>query len=438
MSDLNVSSENLFQLLVESIKSPSAIVDEFGQIIITNENYSKHELKEEFDSFFNRFLSQRNNNFSAILKLGNRTIDVSHFELFLEKKYFLVLFNSEGQNQVDSKLKNLNHDLNNILTSILNSALLAKNYIKDDKTKKLIRSIEINTLRAASILDSSLHDENKIVLSKVEINLSNLIRELTDSLKYFSNKKIEFRLNDNGRDFWINGNIDNIYRAFQNVLVNAIEAIKQIGTIEISFESVKNFVCVKITDNGIGIKKSDVKKIFEKEYSTKKRKRESGLGLNIVKDIIEKHSGYIEVDSVYGIGTEFRIFLPEHYHEQSKTKSKAITKKIIIADDDENILQILQELLTSCNYTVFPARNGNEVLEILDKEEIEVIIIDRKMPQLDGLECIRKINSKKYTGKIILTTGSPGIKYDEKMIKTLGIYKLLLKPYDFNNLLEII
>lgn len=438
MSDLNLPLENLLQLLVESIKSPSAIVDEFGQIIITNKNYSKHELKEEFDSFFYRFLLQRNNNYSAILRIGNKKIALSHFELFLGKKYFLVLFNLSQHSQVDSKIKNLNHDLNNILTSILNSALLLKNYLKGEEPTKLIRNIEINALRAASILESSLQDENKLVMSNVEINLSNLIRELTDSLKYFSSKEIEFKLNDKGRDYWINGNFDSIYRALQNVLVNAIEAITQNGKIEVGLESVKNFVCVKITDNGIGIKKSDIKKIFKKNYSTKRRKRESGLGLNIVKDIIEKHSGYIEVDSVYGTGTEFRIYLPEYYYEQNKKKNKSVNKKIIIADDDDNILQLLQELLISCNYTVFPARNGNEVLEILDKEEIEVIIIDRKMPELDGIECIRKINNKNYTGKIILTTGSPGIKYDEKMIKTLGIYKLLLKPYDFNNLLEII
>jgi len=247
------------------------------------------------------------------------------------------------------------------------------------------------------------------------------------------------------------GKFDKIYRTLQNVCVNAIEAIKENGKIEIELSIIdrkayspnigddSNRVCISIRDNGIGIKKSDLKKIFDRNYSTKIKKNESGLGLNIAKEIIEKNGGYIEVDSKYLSGTEFRIFLPIYKTIKQANLNRRGVKNLLIADDEVNILQLLKELLTSYNYKVFTAKNGIEALKILDAEKnIDVIIIDNKMPKMSGIECIREFRKRDYSGKVIMTTGSPGVKFDDKIMSELDIYRLLLKPYDFNNLLEVI
>lgn len=437
MSESKKQVLDLFERIIDFIHYPAAILDIKSKDIIFNSSFNQNPFLKEFKLEIDKLLDINLVEYSKEIKINHHSFRFDFIDLKCDSQLYLLIIKSAESEDISIKLKNLSHDLNNILTTIYNSVLLLKN--NSNASDKLINNIEVNVLRASSILDSTLNLRDKDFVKDIEIDISKLINELVDSLKYFCNKKIQFTLSINNESIWVLGNYDEIYRALQNILVNSIEAIKDIGKIEITIHVINKFVRIKISDNGPGIKKSVLKKIFEKNFSTKNKEKESGLGLYIAKNIIEKHSGYIEVYSVYRSGTEFRVFLPVYNYNAQKKDYDGKSKKILIADDEENILLILKELLTSYNYIVFTAKNGREVIEIVSKETgIENIIIDKKMPELDGLECIKILRANNFEGKIILTTGSPGIKLTEKKIKELGIYKVIVKPYDFNNLLEII
>jgi len=452
MPNTNFRSQILVEDFINSLTIPCILLDAKRSLITSNKIFQKSEDKDEFVKIINDDLFRTSKYFDQTLKINKQWYTIIKQNITADASLSVVWFlKNPKANSQTLLIKNLNHDLNNLLTSILNSAMILRTSLSNSESEKLLSGIEVNTLRAASILESMLNDDDKISQSPTKINLAKLIPELINSLKYFSTKNITFNLINPYKDIYVIGNFDNIYRTLQNVCVNAIEAIKENGKIEIELSIIdrkayspnigddSNRVCISIRDNGIGIKKSDLKKIFDRNYSTKIKKNESGLGLNIAKEIIEKNGGYIEVDSKYLSGTEFRIFLPIYKTIKQANLNRRGVKNLLIADDEVNILQLLKELLTSYNYKVFTAKNGIEALKILDAEKnIDVIIIDNKMPKMSGIECIREFRKRDYSGKVIMTTGSPGVKFDDKIMSELDIYRLLLKPYDFNNLLEVI
>ncbi|PKL90044.1 MAG: hypothetical protein CVV23_01505 [Ignavibacteriae bacterium HGW-Ignavibacteriae-2] len=347
-------------------------------------------------------------------------------------------------------IKNFAHDLNNILTSISNSAsFLKSNYEKGEYPKHLLDTLEINSQRAADIIQQVLSENTSRESIKKKVDLRQLLEELENSLQNIVRSDINIKMNiDNDLSF-ITSNYSDIYRVLLNLSINSSEAIRRKGTISISAsninsnslpanynKSIKQYVKITVKDNGSGIRKKHIHKVFNPEFSTKIRNRESGLGLNIVKSIITDHNGYIEVKSKWLLGTEFVIYLPARDMFQKSELTANNEKIILIADDEETILELLTDLLESYNYKVIKTRNGLEVLNILQTEtEIDLMIIDRKMPAMNGIECIRKLRVLNYKNPIILTSGSQSILNDDA-ISELSVNRIMTKPYDFKELLE--
>ena len=107
----------------------------------------------------------------------------------------------------------------------------------------------------------------------------------------------------------------------------------------------------------------------------------------------------------------------------------------MIAEDEDILRELLAELLQSYNYTVLTSSNGIEVLETLKVRMPDLLIIDRKMPEMDGLECIQEISSANYNIPIILASGSPT---DSGKIDKVNVNKIINKPYNFEELLSLV
>ena len=104
---------------------------------------------------------------------------------------------------------------------------------------------------------------------------------------------------------------DYINQVFMNILLNACQSIKTKGIIEITTADTEKFILITISDTGVGIKKDELSKIFEFGFTTKKFGQGTGLGLALVKKIIDEHNGKIEVESILNKGTIFKIYLPK-------------------------------------------------------------------------------------------------------------------------------
>lgn len=348
-------------------------------------------------------------------------------------------FLKSKENEIKSltaKIKQTAHDLNNIITISTNSIAAIKQLIKpDDKIHKYITNIEINSLRSTEIVEELLASEGIGERQKRRINVNDLIEDVIKSLRGSIGRSVKLHLDIDEALHKVEGFYSDLYRAFLNLAINACEAINENGIITLTAKKNSKSVILSFKDTGCGIDKSLYTSIFNDGYSTKNKKRASGLGLFIVKNIVEAHNGTINVKSEVGKGAEFFVTLPVAKSVKKSRKNKI--KKILIAEDEAPILESISYLLESYNYETYCAANGLLALEKYESiENLDLLIIDKLMPGMDGIKVIKKIREKDKKIPIILTTGLQDA--DETKLKKLGVSKVLKKPYDFDLLIELI
>ncbi len=369
-------------------------------------------------------------------------------------------FNRELQNKLKQaeKLETIGklasgmaHDFNNLLSSIFASVNLLKRKNVDAESIKLIDTIEDCAKRSRDLTKGLLSYGKKTVRQNEEVSTSLLIDEISNAFKNTLPPGIKFNTNVEKNTSRFFGNSTQIHQVLMNLCVNAKEAIKEEGNITLSAKNflvtddnqiqfpslVKgNYISITVTDNGCGISEENIQKIFDPYFSTKKKETDSGIGLYVSYGIIKAHNGHIEVESELNKGTSFCIFLPAI--EQAVQREEKETKIILLADDEEMLQDLIAELLESADYYVLKVQNGKEVLKLLTEEiVIDLLVIDYNMPEMNGIECIKKIRELNFNFPIILSTGSLGV-VESLDIEKIGINKLLNKPYDFETLLETV
>jgi two-component system, OmpR family, phosphate regulon sensor histidine kinase PhoR len=215
------------------------------------------------------------------------------------------------------------HDLKAPLAAIVSIlGVINKGYVTDMvKAKELVKRASQRAETLISIVDDILDYtllSDKSMMKREMVDLVEILEESISTLKpYADDRSISIvRGRELGVEKWINGNYTFLLRAFNNIVMNAIKYNKKDGkiTIDCSEDKEKNTFIVTVTDTGIGIPKDDlgkVFKIFERGRHARRNINGSlGLGLSLVKQIIEDHYGNIEVTSTLGVGTTITVTLP--------------------------------------------------------------------------------------------------------------------------------
>jgi len=259
-----------------------------------------------------------------------------------------------------------------------------------------------------------------------------------------------------GIDFDFSGKDENVSvlgsrGRFQQVLVNLISNAKDATEgrenrkIKINLEIIGNEVKVTVKDNGQGISIDILDKIFDPFFTTKEVNKGTGIGLALVSTIMKEHGGRIDVDSKLGNGATFTLTLPIRKEtselnlpksgEESKAKilknNILINCRVLVADDEEDLRDILEHILRPYGIYVESVANGQLAYEVLKNSDFDLVISDIKMPILDGPKLLDKIRSDRdiLQPKFILITGGMDFEDDklkEIILKTDGI---LPKPF---------
>jgi len=336
----------------------------------------------------------------------------------------------------DSSVKHLAHDLNNIFTRILNSIDLLKRKVSNiDSILPILNNIESGTYLASEMIEDTLRgSSNKSNLKK--INLNSIIADIVRSYTLQQKNKIDFRLSLQQNLKLVAGKYSDFYRVILNLVINSVEAIDGKGSIRITTCNLDNEdkIQILINDSGTGIEQESLSHMFDEDYSTKNKNKISGVGLSIVKEIIEEYDGTISVTSKIGNGAEFIITLKSVPAMHDKAAQSG--KTILIAEDEDILRELLTELLQSCDYTILSSSNGLEVLDLLKMRTPDLLIIDKKMPEMDGITCLHEIKKAGYDLPIVLASGSPS-EFDDTLPGNL-INKVINKPYNFEELLSIV
>lgn len=205
----------------------------------------------------------------------------------------------------------VSHEIKNPLGIIQSTAeLLTGMNQTDEKQKRLSLVIKEESIRLNNIVTEFLDFARPYELNIEECRLDEIIRKNISFLEQELDKKgIKVRDNFEGRNLIIHADPERLYRVFMNLIINSIQAIKDPGEIDIRVDEEKNGYLIKIEDTGPGINKEDMKKIFNPFFTTKEKG--SGLGLSIVRNIIEGHEGTISIENAEGSGTKVIIYLPK-------------------------------------------------------------------------------------------------------------------------------
>ena len=221
-----------------------------------------------------------------------------------------------------------------------------------------------------------------------------------------------------------------ISQVFNNLISNAIKFTNSNGTISISVKPSERlrFLEFSIQDTGVGIKAADVKKLFSVDSKFTKEgtsgEKGSGMGLNIVNDIIQKHGGSIWVESEPGKGSNFKFTLP------------IASAVILLVDDNKTDRLLYSKILKNItpDYNVEVASNGKEAMEIIIKSPPALVITDHNMPEMNGIRFVQEIQKLEVKSKppIIILSGD----IDRTAIHDyglLGIDYIFQKPVNLAN-----
>jgi PAS domain S-box-containing protein len=352
------------------------------------------------------------------------------------------------------------HDFNNILTAILGNISLAKIYLKNDikKVDAKINEAEKALFRARDLTQQLLTFSRGGVPVKKTILLEPLIKESVLFALRGSSVQVNFNISED--IFPTDVDEGMIGQAINNLIINAVQAMPDGGSIDVAVDNIilenkttieglqlekGSYVKITIKDHGIGISNEHIAKIFDPYFTTKEKR--TGLGLATTFSIIQKHGGHITVNSELGIGTIFNIYLvasPEHITINRKTNKPVYGQgKILIMDDDEDILNIAGEMLSTLGYEVEYAKNGVEAIDKYKKmleqnNPFDLVIMDLTIPGgMGGKDAIKGLLALDRHVKAIVSSG-----YSDDPIMgnhtEYGFVGVALKPYKLNELSEIV
>ncbi|MCH8171961.1 MAG: PAS domain S-box protein [Proteobacteria bacterium] len=355
------------------------------------------------------------------------------------------------------------HDFNNLLTAIKGSFSLMKmdGKCEDEETRDLIELGQNAANRGADLTHRLLAFSRKQTLKPTLVDINELVKEFFPLIKRTLGATTTIEINLMDRAGHIEIDPHQLENSLLNLAINAHHAMPEGGHLIIETkdqevtksQSKQNkikagkYIVLSVSDNGCGMPPMVRDKIFEPFFTTKPKGEGTGLGLSMVYGFVKQSDGYIRVTSELGVGTTFKIYLPEKQWKKQEIKQKNKTASlpakekgiILVVEDDIDIQTVVTRGLRAKGHTVLKVDDGPSAIKLIAKtSKIDLLFTDVVLPKgLDGL-AIAKIFQKKFPeSKIIFTSGYPGKDIQRKGLLETGV-QFLPKPYDLEEVFELI
>ena len=372
---------------------------------------------------------------------------------------------AEEANQAKSEfLANMSHEIRTPMNSIIGFSDLLYATVEDKKQRSQIDSIRNSSRNLLSIindiLDLSKIEAGKLNLEYNTVNLDNFITDIQDVFSQkLKEKEIFFGIKKEA-DIPENLLMDEVRlrQILFNLIGNAVKFTDK-GHITLTLGYVMKMnhkidLNIKVEDSGIGIPKEQQQMIFEafnqQDGQNIQKYGGTGLGLPITKRLAEMMGGKITVESETGKGSIFKIFLPDieiaGFKESAKDEKIVNPKsiifeeaKILIADDEQSNRKLLVDLLEYSPLILYEAENGKEAFDIAVKNLPDLIIMDLRMPEMNGYEATKKLKNQESTKLIpVIAISASAKKFspDEKIPDMFN--EFLVKPINLFDLVELL
>jgi two-component system sensor histidine kinase/response regulator len=353
----------------------------------------------------------------------------------------------------DRFLANLSHELRTPLVSILGySSMLLEVNPDAEQAKRMIVTINKNAKLQLQLIEDLL-DLSKIISGKLELKKDYFkVNELAND----SIQTLKKQADDKGLkivelyetcDFY--GDKKRLSQVFLNLLSNAVKFTDK-GEIRLCIKCTDKFLTIKVRDTGIGIAKENFKYLFQPfkqlDSSSTRSKQGMGLGLSIVKNIVELHGGKVVAESKIGEGSEFTVFLPVMHAPEVITGQKVleVTKsvdfkniKMLLVEDDPDSAGFIKYLYEQKGAHVDWVESAKHARELIKENHYDLYIFDLSMPEEDGLSLIKSLRALKDTTKAVALTAFADTYYEKTALEG-GFDMFLKKPSSLAELLSVI
>ncbi len=369
----------------------------------------------------------------------------------------------EANRAKDFFLAVVSHELRSPLNAILGwSKILLTKEVDKETTRNALETIEKSARSQAKLiedlLDSARVASGKLKMEFRSINICEIIKTVCNLQKSIADaKKINLEFSSDKDNIQVFGDAARLQQVFNNLLSNALKFTKEGNTIQVVVKTGDEIVQVFVKDNGQGISAETLPTIFNQfrqgDESTTRDSSGLGLGLSIVKILVEKHQGKVQVESAgIGYGSTFIVTLPlcgsekdiaAEIKESAPNEDKLLDKiKILVVEDDPDSREVLQLLLEQSGAQVESAESASVAMSLLQKSQPDlpdIIISDLAMPDEDGyslLTRIRKLSAEKG-GKIpALALSAFATNENKQKAYDAGFQKYHTKPFEPDGIIQ--
>ncbi len=370
---------------------------------------------------------------------------------------------AQKMNSIGQLAGGIAHDFNNLLTVIHGHAdVMRDSKNLPDELAESVRQISNATSRATNLTNQLLTFSRQYPIILTEVDLNETVARMSNVLGRLLGESIHLRVEFRQPAPFVRADCGMIEQILLNLAANSREAMSQGGELSIAttlrrlgeaeLESEPDvvpglFACLMVRDNGCGIARNYLSKIFEPFFSTKEVGKGTGLGLATVYGIVKQHKGWIRVESKVGQGTAFEVYLPSFDAKPVERvpiveAGKPITgnELVLLVEDEDPIRSVAKMFLEAHGYHVIEARNGPEALNIWRKnrDEIDLLLTDLVMPHgVSGQELARSLQAERPNLKVIYSSGySCDLFGDSSFLNPQTNF--LQKPYRLSSLAEMI
>ena len=338
------------------------------------------------------------------------------------------------------------HDFNNLLTVILgNIDMLARKLEKDPRQQRQLNAVRQAAERGRSLTRQLLAFSRRQQLSPVSVDIDGLIEDFLPLMRQAVGETVQIETEAAGEPMCVHVDPAQLENALLNLAVNARDAMPGGGVLTIRARRAEagsnrripsgDWVVIEVRDTGVGMTPEVLDRVFEPFFTTKDVGKGSGLGLSQVYGFVRQSGGHIDAESAPGEGTIFRLYLPVSGMAATKrsdtgkpTAKPGRSERILVVEDDEQVLALTVEMLTELKYQVVTARDAAGALEILQSDQpIEVMFSDVVMPGgLSGVQLAQTATQIRPSLKVLLTSGYVG----DVRAELTGEFPLMEKPYE--------
>jgi PAS domain S-box-containing protein len=342
------------------------------------------------------------------------------------------------------------HDFNNVLGAILARAQMLQRSAAEPQVLRGLQIIEKAARDGAETVKRiqnftrvrTEQDFTRVDLNPVLDDVVEMTRSRWEDDAHRQGKRI-FVTREWGEIPGVRGNVSELREVFTNLLLNAVDAIHGEGTIRVSTRRNGDKVTVVVADDGEGMPPEVQRRLFDPFFTTK-GVQGTGLGMSVAYGITRRHGATIEVESELRKGTVFRLEFPALQDEEAEPMQKPQSEeplegneRILVVDDQGEIIDLLEDVLGGAGYTVVKASGGNEALARLEAEPFDLLITDLGMPGMSGWEVVHEARRIRPGIRTLLLTGWAAT-LDPEEIRRNGVDQTLKKPFEMDEILRMV